>query len=427
MRAPPGRAGGGTTATPGSDAARRLGGDPAAVDVEGRSPPTQPGWVDFGARAGGECARDRRYERSGRGPSGSACGQRRDELESGRHALFRPGSGAHRARPRDARDPPQLVPRADRAGAGPDGRRAARGLHGLPRPAQRRARPVQGRDPLPPGRGHRRGAGARGADDVEDGADGRSLRRREGRRPVRRGCDEPERAPAADASVHEHDQLRARRQPRHPGAGREHRRPDDGLDVRRVLGPLRLHAGDRHRQAGRARRSHRGATRPPAAAWSTVLPRRRATTTSISPARPSPCRDSATSAPGSRGSRPSLAAGWWRSRTCAAAWRDRRASTSRRCSPTCRSTARSWARRNDADHQRGAARAGRGRAGARGARPGDPRRERGPREGPDRGRGGQPSGHPGGRRPAPRARRRRDPGHPGQRAAASPSPTSSGS
>ena len=111
------------------------------------------------------------------------------------------------------------------------------------------------------------------------------------------------------------------------GVNRDIPAPDVNTDaqtmawmMRRVLGPLRLHAGDRHRQAGRARRLARAATRPPAAASSTASRRRRATTASTSPARPSPCRDAATSAPGSRGSRPSSAAGWWRSRTCAAAW-----------------------------------------------------------------------------------------------------------
>ena len=50
------------------------------------------------------------------------------------------------------------------------------------------------------------------------------------------------------------DQLHPRRQPRHPGPGHGHERADDGLDDGRLLRALRVHAGDRHRQAGRARR-----------------------------------------------------------------------------------------------------------------------------------------------------------------------------
>ena len=61
---------------------------------------------------------------------------------------------------------------------------------GLPRHAQRRARAVEGRDPLPPGRHARRGQGARDVDDVEVRADGHPVRRREGRRrsATRRRC-----------------------------------------------------------------------------------------------------------------------------------------------------------------------------------------------------------------------------------------------
>ena len=52
----------------------------------------------------------------------------------------------------------------------------------LPRHAQHRPRPVEGRDPLPPGRHARRGQGARDVDDLEVRADGPPVRRRQGRR-----------------------------------------------------------------------------------------------------------------------------------------------------------------------------------------------------------------------------------------------------
>ena len=71
----------------------------------------------------------------------------------------------------------------------PDGRRVDRGLPGLPRDAQHRARPVEGRHPLPPGRHARRGQGAGDVDDVEVRADGHPVRRREGRRRLQSEAD----------------------------------------------------------------------------------------------------------------------------------------------------------------------------------------------------------------------------------------------
>ena len=70
------------------------------------------------------------------------------------------------------------------------GRRLGARVHRLPRHAQHRARPVEGRHPLPPRRHARRGQGARDVDDVEVRADGPSVRRREGRRrrATRRRC-----------------------------------------------------------------------------------------------------------------------------------------------------------------------------------------------------------------------------------------------
>ena len=66
---------------------------------------------------------------------------------------------------------------------------------GLPRHAQRRARAVEGRDPLPPGRHARRGQGALDVDDLEVRADGHPVRRRQGRRGL-----QPEGAVASASS-----------------------------------------------------------------------------------------------------------------------------------------------------------------------------------------------------------------------------------
>ena len=70
-----------------------------------------------------------------------------------------------------------------------------RGVRRLPRDAQHRARAVEGRHPLPPGRHARRGQGARDVDDLEVRAHGAAVRRREGRRRLR-----PEEAVARPSS-----------------------------------------------------------------------------------------------------------------------------------------------------------------------------------------------------------------------------------
>ena len=61
------------------------------------------------------------------------------------------------------------------------------------------------------------------------------------------------RAAEDHALVHRQDREGARADARHPGAGRRHQRPDDGVDDGRVRQAARPHAGDRHRQADRAR------------------------------------------------------------------------------------------------------------------------------------------------------------------------------
>ena len=111
--------------------------------------------------------------------------RRRDLELRHRQPLVRPRGRPDGAARRPARRHALLLPR----GAGADPRHAGRRedprLHRLPRPAQRRARAVQGRHPLPPRGRPRRGARARHADDLEDGRGGHPVRRRQGRRQRR--------------------------------------------------------------------------------------------------------------------------------------------------------------------------------------------------------------------------------------------------
>ena len=103
-----------------------------------------------------------------------------------RQPLVRPRGRPDGAARRPARGPALLLPRGAGADPGHAGRRGDPRLLRLPRPAQRRARAVQGRHPLPPRGRPRRGAGAGHADDVEDGGGRHPVRRRQGRRQRRR-------------------------------------------------------------------------------------------------------------------------------------------------------------------------------------------------------------------------------------------------
>ena len=96
-----------------------------------------------------------------------------------------PGRRDLRARPQPDPRPLRSARRPSRSRSPCDGRRVDRGLPGLSRDAQHRARPVEGRHPLPPRRHARRGQVARDVDDVEVRAHGASLRRRQGRRRLR--------------------------------------------------------------------------------------------------------------------------------------------------------------------------------------------------------------------------------------------------
>ena len=142
-----------------------------------------------------------------------------------------------------------------RFGSRLDGRRQDPGLPGLPRHAQRRPRPLEGRHPLPPRRHARRSQGARDVDDVEVRAVRNPVRRRQGRRRLQSEDDVRGRAAAHDAPLHLGDHQRDRAGEGHSRAGRRHGRARDGVDLRHVLdeqGPLG--ARRRHGQAADDRR-----------------------------------------------------------------------------------------------------------------------------------------------------------------------------
>ena len=84
---------------------------------------------------------------------------------------------------------------------------------------------------------------------------------------------EPRRAAEDRALVHGQDREGPRPHARHPRPRRQHQRPGDGLDDGRVRKAPRPHAGDRHRQADRARGLATAARRRPAAAASTCSAR----------------------------------------------------------------------------------------------------------------------------------------------------------
>ena len=138
---------------------------------------------------------------------------------------------------------------------GDDGRRRGDRLRGLPRDAQHRAWPLEGRDPLPPGRHARRSQGARDVDDLEVRADGPPVRGRKGWRHLRSEAALAAGARGHDPSLHERDHQRDRPGEGHPGPRRRYGRERDGLDLRHLFdeqGPLG--ARRRHRQAALDRR-----------------------------------------------------------------------------------------------------------------------------------------------------------------------------
>ena len=109
-----------------------------------------------------------------------------------------------------ARGPARRSPRARRALSREDGRRQRSHVRGIPRSAQRDARPRQGGPPVPPGDRHRRGESARDVDDLEVRAREPPLRRRQGRCCRRPVDPQPPRARAAHPEVRGGDQRAGR-------------------------------------------------------------------------------------------------------------------------------------------------------------------------------------------------------------------------
>jgi hypothetical protein len=232
---------------------------------------------------------------------------------------------------------------------------------------------------------------------------------------VRPAADERGRDPAPDPPVHPDDQLHPRGESRRARPGREHRRPDHGLDDGRLLQPVRLHAGHRHRQAGRAGgvigpgRGHRPRRR--------VLPGRGRRRSGHRP------RWSHRGGPGirqrglvdgqaDRGAGVQGGCGLRRSGRDPQRRRDRRPSGLR----SHEGDRLGGGHARDRSHrQPGAARARGGRPDPRRARQGDHGRQRRSGAGPRARGGGQPSGLPGRRRHPPGQGRGGDPGHPGER------------
>ena len=145
---------------------------------------------------------------------------------------------------------------------GPDGRRQGEGVPRLPRAAQRRPRPEQGRHPLPPARDARHRARAGDVDDVEVRRGGHPAGRRQGRRHLRPAPPEHARAgrhlPRLDAPDGQERRLPAGR----AGARRDDQPAAHAVDDGRARGdPRPQGAGLHHRQArghGRVARPHRG-------------------------------------------------------------------------------------------------------------------------------------------------------------------------
>ena len=108
----------------------------------------------------------------------------------------------------------------------------------------------------------RRGQGPRDVDDLEVRGRRHPVRRRQGRRHRRPQEAQPEGARGPDPPVLHRDRGPRRPREGHPGAGRQHQRPDHGLDDGHLLHACRLHRpGRRHRQAdqpGRVGRPQRG-------------------------------------------------------------------------------------------------------------------------------------------------------------------------
>ncbi len=101
----------------------------------------------------------------------------------------------------------------------------------------------------------RRGQGPRHVDDLEVRGRRHPVRRRQGRRHRRPQAAQPEGARGPDPPLLHRDRGPHRAREGHPGAGRQHQRPDHGLDDGHLLDARGLHGPRRrHRQADQPRR-----------------------------------------------------------------------------------------------------------------------------------------------------------------------------
>ena len=141
-----------------------------------------------------------------------------------------------------------------------DGKRP--GVPRLPRPAQRRPRPGQGRNPLPSPGDRRHGARPGHVDDLEMLGRGHPPGRRQGRGGVRSPQPEPAGAGADLPRLDPPAGPRYGSGPRRAGAGRDDQRPAHAVDAGRVRDdPGRTLPRLHHRQAGghgRLAGPHRG-------------------------------------------------------------------------------------------------------------------------------------------------------------------------
>ena len=113
------------------------------------------------------------------------------------------------------------------------------GLPRLPRAAQRRPGPVQGRHPLPPPGDARHGPRPGHVDDLEVRRGRHPARRRQGRRDLRSAQPQRARAGADLPRLGAPDGAQRRPGHRRPGSRRDDQRPAHALDARRVRGDPR--------------------------------------------------------------------------------------------------------------------------------------------------------------------------------------------
>ena len=229
--------------------------EPEERDGQGRAPVLSEEPLE---NSSGAVAEATEVAEPARGASASPQPQRSVERREGlrprhRQALLRRRLRPDRRAGRRARRAAHLLSRDGRPDSGALRGRQDPCLQGLPRAAQRRARPLQGRPALPPGRRPRRGPRAGDADDLEDRDRRHPVRRRQGRRQLPQRPAQFRGAAVDHALADGQDRQGAGPEPRHHGARRRHERPGDGVADGRVRQAPRPHAGDRDRQADRAR------------------------------------------------------------------------------------------------------------------------------------------------------------------------------